>query len=127
MMHPISVLLVGNDSTFLRLATRFLHECSDNEVVVIGAAGGGEGVLVKAQELRPQVILIDMNMPGLTNLEIIPLLRSTLPEVGIITMAMMDTNGYRQTALAAGANALVAKADLSTDLLPAIRKVAQAR
>jgi len=126
-MHPISVLLVGNDSIFLRLATRFLRECSDNEVVVIGAVGGGEEALVKAQGLRPQVILIDMNMSGLTKLEIVPLLRSTLPEAGIIIMAMMDTNGYRRAVLAAGANALVGKVDLNTDLLPAIRKAAQAR
>jgi len=49
-----------------------------------------------------------------------------LPKVGIIALTVLDTNGYRQAALAAGADDFVAKASLDTDLLPAIRRVAQA-
>jgi DNA-binding NarL/FixJ family response regulator len=123
-MNPISILLVDDNPSFLRIATRFLQEHDD--VMVVGTAGGGEEALALAQDQQPDVVLIDLAMPGLSGLATIPLLRIVLPEVGIIALTVLDTNGYRQAALAAGANDFVPKANLDTDLLPAIRRVAQA-
>ena len=123
-MRPISILLVDDNPSFLRIATRFLQEHDD--VVVVGTGGGGEEALALAQDLQPDIVLIDLAMPGLTGLATIPLLRVMLPKVGIIALTVLDTNGYRQAALAAGADDFVAKASLDTDLLPAIRRVAQA-
>lgn len=125
-MDPISVLLVDDNPTFLNILVRFLEVHHQNELVIVGTAGVGEGVLAAAQVLRPQVILIALGMPGLPCLEIIARLRETLPEVGIIALTLLDTDGYREAALAAGANEFVAKATLTTDLLPAIRRVARA-
>jgi DNA-binding NarL/FixJ family response regulator len=123
-MKPISVLLVDDNRVFLRIATRFLQEHGD--VVVVGAAGGGEEALALAQDLQPDIVVIDLAMPGLSGLVTISLLQVVLPEVGIIALTVLDTKGYRQATLAAGANDFVAKASLDTDLLPAIRRVAQA-
>ena len=123
-MKPISVLLVDDNPIFLRIVTRFLQEHDD--VVVIGAAGGGEEALALAQDLQPDIVVIDLAMPGLSGLETIPRLRAVLPEVGIIALTVLDISSYRQAALAAGVNDFVPKASLSTDLLPAIRRVAQA-
>ncbi|NIO68874.1 MAG: hypothetical protein GTN71_07505 [Anaerolineae bacterium] len=53
-------------------------------------------------------------------------LQAMLPEVGIIALTVLDIESYRQAALAAGVNDFVSKTSLSTDLLPAIRRVAQA-
>ena len=122
-MKPISVLLVDDNPVFLRNATRFLQEHDD--IVVVGAAGGGEEAMAMAQDLQPDIVVIDLAMPGLSGLVTIPLLQVVLPEVGIIALTVLDTNGYRQAALAAGANDFVPKATLDTDLLPAIRRVAQ--
>ena len=93
-MNPISVLLVDDNPTFSRIAARFLQEHGD--VVVVGAVGGGEEALAHAhaQALQPQVVLLELGMPGLTGLETILRLRSMMPEVGIIAMTLMDTNGY---------------------------------
>jgi DNA-binding NarL/FixJ family response regulator len=107
----------------LRIATRFLQEHDD--VVVVGTAGGGEEALTLAQDLQPDIVLMDLAMPGLSGLATIPLLQVMLPEVGIIALTVLDTNGYRQAALAAGADDFVPKANLDTDLLSAIRRVAQ--
>jgi DNA-binding NarL/FixJ family response regulator len=123
-MKPISVLLVDDNPSFLRIATRFLEQHED--VVVVGAAGGGEEALALAQDLEPDIVLIDLAMPGLSGLETIPHLRAVLPGVGIIALTMLDTNSYWQAALAAGADGFVPKASLDTDLLPAMRRVAQA-
>jgi DNA-binding NarL/FixJ family response regulator len=123
-MKPISILLVDDNPAFLRIATRFLQEHDD--VVVVGTAGGGEEALTLAQDQQPDIVLMDLAMPGLSGLATIPLLRVMLPEVGIIALTVLDTNGYRQAALAAGADDFVPKASLDTDLLSAIRRVAQA-
>jgi len=64
-------------------------------------------------------------MPGLSGLETIPLLRAMLPEASIIALTLLDAKVYRQATLAAGADDFVLKANLSTDLLPAIRRVAK--
>jgi DNA-binding NarL/FixJ family response regulator len=122
-MKPISVLLVDDNPAFLRIATRFLEEHED--VVVVGAAGGGEEALALAEDLQPDIVLIDLAMPGLSGLETIPHLRAVLPGVGIIALTMLDTNSYWQAALAAGADDFVPKASLDRDLLPAMRRVAQ--
>lgn len=122
-MKPISVLLVDDNPAFLHLITRFLQEYDD--VAVVGAAGGGEEALALAQDLQPDMVLIDLAMPGLSGLAAIPRLRAMLPEVGIIALTVLNTNSYWEAALAAGANDFVAKASLNTDLLPAIRRVAQ--
>lgn len=123
-MKPISVLLVDDNPAFLRIATRFLQVHDD--ILVIGAAGGGEEALALAQDLQPDVVLIDLAMPGLSGLATIPLLRAMLPEVGIIALTVLDIKSYRQAALEAGANDFVPKASLNTDLPPIIRRVAQA-
>ena len=124
-MDPISVLLVDDNPTFLHILTRFLRESCQDEVGVVGTAGGGKEAMAKVQDLRPQVVLLDLAMPGMTGLDVIPFLRRMMPEVGIIALTLMNANGYRDAALAAGANEFVAKANLHTDLLPAIRRVVQ--
>jgi DNA-binding NarL/FixJ family response regulator len=125
-MDPIPVLLVDDNPTFLRLVTRFLQEYCHGVVVVSGVAHNGEEALVRAQELEPQIILLDLFMPDVSGLEVIPILRTALPEAGIIVLTSHTANGYQDAALAAGADGFVPKARLSTDLLPAIRRVAQA-
>ncbi len=123
-MEPISVLLVDDNPTFLRVATRFLQ--AHEGVNVVGTANGGQEALVKAQDLRPQIILLDLAMPDLPGLQAIPRLRKLLPQAGIIALTLLDTSGYRQAALSAGADDFIPKAALNTDLLPSIQRVAQA-
>jgi DNA-binding NarL/FixJ family response regulator len=123
-MNPVSVLLVDDNPLFLRIATQFLQQYGD--VVVLGVADGGKECLLQAKRLQPQVVLLDLSMPDLPGLEVIPRLRAAQPQVGIIVLTMLDTNGYRQAALAAGADDFISKANMADDLLPAIQRVAQA-
>ena len=119
----ISILLVDDHEAFVHVATEFLQRHDD--LTVVGVARGGEEALAQAQNLRPLVVLIDLHMPGLSGLETIPRLRAMLPEAGIIALTLLDAKAYRRAALAAGADDFVLKANLSTDLLPAIRRVAK--
>jgi DNA-binding NarL/FixJ family response regulator len=117
----IRVLLVDDNEAFLHVATDFLQR--QHELTVVGAICGGEEALAQVQDLGPQVILIGLDTPGL---EILPRLRNMLPDVGIIALTLLEGNAYRQAAMAAGADELVRKAELTTELLPAIRRVTQA-
>lgn len=120
-MDPVSLLLVDDSPTFLAILRRFLEEQYLNEVVILGTASGSEEALAQAQRLRPEIVLIDLAMPGVSGLDAIPRLRTALPETGIIALTLLEANGYRPAALGTGANAFVSKSSVSTELLPAIR------
>jgi DNA-binding NarL/FixJ family response regulator len=123
-MEPITILLVDDNPIFLRLAAGYLEHF--NELMVVATANNGEDGLAKAADLRPQIVLLDLAMPGLSGLEVIPRLRAILPEVSIIILTGHSLAGYEQAALAAGAAEFVPKADMSDKLLPAIGRVARA-
>ncbi len=122
-MPPIRLMLIDNNSTFLQILTRFLQRFP--EVAVVGAAHSGEEAVSQVALLRPGVVLLDLAMPGLNGMETIPLLRQALPQAKIIILTLLGHETYRQAAMAAGADGFLAKANLDSELLPAIRKVAQ--
>ncbi len=124
-MDQIRVLLADDNPTFVRIATDFLNENHGQEVAAVGAACGGEKAIALAEELRPQIVLLDLAMPDVHGLHVIPRLREALPEVGIIVLTLLDLDVYHEAALAAGADDFVSKETMGTDLLPAIRRVAK--
>jgi DNA-binding NarL/FixJ family response regulator len=119
------VVLVDDSVPFINAVIRFLQGRYSGEVVVIGTATSGEGALYQAATLRPQIIVIDLRMPGMTGFEVIPRLRSMFPETGIIALTHLDDEENRRRALAAGADEFVSKIATGTDLLPAIRRVSK--
>ncbi len=121
MAKPVSVLLVDDNPAFLRTATFFLEQCG--EVAVIGVATDGSEALAQARVLQPDIVLLDLVMPGVTGWQVIACLRTERPEVGIIAMSVWDIDSYRQAALEAGADEFVSKAAVNTALLPAIWRV----
>jgi DNA-binding NarL/FixJ family response regulator len=122
--QPIRVLLVACHPAFLDVIARLLARF--DQVVIAGAVRNGENVLAQAQDVWPDVVLFDLDLSGHPHLKTIHHLRSSLPDVGIVALSLLDTEGYRRATLAAGANELIVKAHLSTDLLPAIECAARA-
>jgi DNA-binding NarL/FixJ family response regulator len=122
--QPIRVLLVARHPAFLDVIARLLARL--DQVVIAGAVRNGENVLSHVQDVQPDVVLFDLDLSGHPHLKTIHHLRSSLPEVGIVALSLLDTEGYRRATLAAGANELIVKAHLSTELLPAIECAARA-
>ncbi len=66
-------------------------------------------------------------MPGLSGLDTIPRLRAMLPNALIIALTMMEPNTHRQTSLDAGADEFISKAQMDTELLPALQRLLNER
>ena len=122
-MREASVMLVDDSSAFLQIAAQFLRLLPNLQIT--GLATGGYAALAQAAELRPDLVLIDLNMDDLSGLETIPRLRALLPQIFIIALTMMEPATHRQAALDAGANDFVTKAQMDTHLLPSIERLLQ--
>lgn len=123
-MKPISLLVVDDNITFLDIACRFLEQQEDMSIV--GTATSGQEALHKALELKPCVILLDLNLPDVSGFQIIPQLRVALPEMGIIVLSLSEAAHYREAVILTGADELVSKNNMNVQLLPTIRQVVQA-
>ncbi|HKC49287.1 MAG TPA: chemotaxis response regulator protein-glutamate methylesterase [Myxococcota bacterium] len=109
MAEQLKVLIVDDSAIYRSLVQGCLREMAD--VKCVGTAVDGRDAIVKAGELRPEVILLDVEMPVMNGVEAMPKLRSMLPDAGIIMVSSLTTNGANITmdALQAGAFDFVTK------------------
>ncbi|SDG42702.1 MULTISPECIES: two-component system response regulator NarL [unclassified Duganella] len=122
MEDTITVLLV-DDHTLFRSGIRSLLQRNPEFTVVGEAADGFEGVK-RAQQLKPQVILLDLNMPGMSGVETLQLMRQDSPESAIVMLTVSEDAEDLSTALKAGASGYLLK-NIDTDYLTrAIRRAA---
>ena len=90
---------------------------------VCGHAGDGKEAVRKARELRPDIILLDISMPGANGLDVARVLRHEMPKAKIVIMSQHDPIQVLPRVLEVGAHACVDKDNLETDLLPAIESL----
>jgi len=109
MAEQLKVLIVDDSAIYRSLVQGCLREMPD--VKCVGTAVDGKDAIAKAAELRPDLILLDVEMPVMGGVEAMPRLRSLLPEAGIIMVSSLTTNGANVTmdALQAGAFDFVTK------------------
>src|SRR5512141_2096770 len=88
---------------------------------VCGEACDGPTALQKARELLPDLILLDISMPGLNGLDVARRLRQDLPQVRILVMSQHDPIQLLPSVVAAGGDACIDKSRLATDLLASIK------
>jgi DNA-binding NarL/FixJ family response regulator len=90
---------------------------------VCGEARDGSEALQKARELLPDLILLDISMPGMNGLEVARLLRQELPEVKILVISQHDPIQMLPSVVEAGGDGCVDKSRLGTDLVASIKSV----
>lgn len=90
---------------------------------VCGEASDGADGLQQARDLLPDLVIIDISMPGVGGLEAARLMSQELPGTKILIMSQHDPSQVLQGALAAGAHGCVDKSRLGFDLLPAIKAI----
>ena len=120
-MTPIR-LLVADDHAVLRAGLRMLFDVQ-RDMAVVGEAGNGVELLQHARELQPDVVLMDLTMPGPHSGEVIRQVLRACPKTRVLVLTMHDDPAYLASAMAAGAAGYVVKKVADSELVSAIRAV----
>ena len=122
-MPRIRVFL-ADDHTVLRAGLKALLS-AQADMDVVGEAGDGLEALQEVERLRPDVLLADVGMPGLSGLELTRRLQESLPEVRVLILTVHEDQSFLHRALRAGAAGYLVKRAAEEDLLAGIRAVAR--
>ena len=113
---PKKRVLLVDDNTGVRSLLRQLFE-SEPDFEVSGEAENGRDAVEKAENLKPDVIILDLSMPIMTGLDAAPLLRRLLPDTRIILFTVQEGREVEQLARAAGIHAVVSKSQAASKLI----------
>ncbi|MBI9044625.1 MAG: response regulator transcription factor [Anaerolineaceae bacterium] len=119
--NAIRILLVDDSDTFREITLQFLNRYPELEVV--GAAADADEALDLTRDLSPHVVLLDLDMPGKTGFEVLPLLKETDSTCKVVILSLMEGSSYTRIAKENGADGFVTKHQLITKLIPMIYKV----
>ncbi|MGD2114337.1 MAG: response regulator transcription factor [Acidobacteriota bacterium] len=119
-------ILIVDDHDLVREGLRTILE-QESGFEVVGEAGDGREAIREARKLEPDVVLMDLNLPGLGGLEATEAILSDRPETRVIILTQYEQREYIKRALRIGAQGYVIKRSASRDLKEAIRTVHQGR
>jgi two-component system, NarL family, response regulator DesR len=117
-------LLIADDQALVRGALAALLDL-EHDLEVVSEVGRGDEVIAAAQTSRPDVALLDVEMPGLDGIEAAAALRAAVPGVRILMVTTFGRPGYLRRAMEAGAAGFVVKDTPAAQLADAVRRVHQ--
>src|ERR687898_1910296 len=118
--------VIVDDHAVVRSGLRLVLEAEDDIDVVAEAADAREAVF-EARAQQPDVILLDVVMPGRSGIEAIPDLLKEAPETKVLVLSMQDDPAYVRQAFGAGASGYVLKEAVDAEVVAAVREVAGGR
>jgi len=121
----IRLLLVDDHPIVRRGLCAVLQSAED--CIVIDEASDGEEALPKARQGKPDLVLLDLSLPGKSGLEVLKQLQVELPRTKVLVLSGFPEKQYAVRCLRAGAHGYITKRSAPDELLDAIRKVAQGR
>jgi DNA-binding NarL/FixJ family response regulator len=121
MSDKISVLLVDDHALVRRGFRRILEDARD--ISVVGEASDGAEAVRLAEQLRPQLIVMDCALPGMSGLDATRRILRKLPETAILMLSMHSEDTLVRQALDAGARGYILKSVVDMELVTAIRRV----
>jgi len=119
-------VLICDDHALLRSGLRRLLE-THPELEVVGEAAQAEQAIAEAAALQPDVVLLDVTLPGRSGIDALPDLMSAAPQARVLVLSMQDDPSYVRRAFAAGAHGYLLKEAADEELLEAVREVAGGR
>lgn len=117
-------VLIADDHTIVRSGVRLLLE-GESDVEVVGEAVTGEAAVSMAAALQPDVVLMDIAMPGMDGIEATRRIKAASPQIGVLVLTMHRSDEHFFAMLKAGASGYVLKAAETNELLGAIHSVAR--
>jgi DNA-binding NarL/FixJ family response regulator len=122
-MAKIRVFLADDHQLFREGVRSLLSRAPDIEVV--GEAGNGVDAVARVRELTPDVVLMDISMPGMNGLDAAAQIRDTVPSAKVIILTVHETDQYVSQMLNVGAAGYIVKSVSSTELIYAVTAVHQ--
>jgi DNA-binding NarL/FixJ family response regulator len=116
-------VLVVDDHAVVRSGIRSLLAAED-DFEVVGEAANARDAIFEARALKPDVILLDVVMPGESGIEALPKLKKEAPEAKVLVLSMQDDPRYVREAFAQGANGYVLKEAVDSEVVGAVREIA---
>jgi two-component system, NarL family, nitrate/nitrite response regulator NarL len=111
----MKILLVDDSPFFLKAATRFLSELGT--VTALATAHNGADAVRAVLRERPDLVLIDLNMPGMSGLAAVRRIKAVAPELRVVVVSLNESSDFRAAAEAAGADGYIAKRDFATGVV----------
>ena len=119
----VRVLIVDDNEPMLARAAAVLTPAC----AVVGTARDGPSALEAARSLEPDVIVLDISMPGMTGLEVASCLRQARSKAAVVFLTAHREEDFREAALAAGGIGYVLKPRLASDLIAAVQEARAGR
>jgi DNA-binding NarL/FixJ family response regulator len=119
--QPIRVMVVDDHPLFREGLAALLHDEAD--IVLVGEAAEGHEAIERFRTLRPDVTLMDLQMPGLSGIEAMQLIRREFPEARFVVLTTYSRDAQVVRALRVGAAGYLVKSTVRKDLVNAIRTV----
>jgi DNA-binding NarL/FixJ family response regulator len=116
-------VLIVDDHAVVRAGLKLLVD-GQNDLETVGEAGSARDAIFEARSLKPDVVLLDVVMPDQNGIEIVPQLLKENPESKVLVLSMQDEPRYVREAFEAGASGYVLKEGADSELVAAIREVA---
>ena len=120
-VEQITILLVDDNLTFLSSVRKFLAQLP--EVLIVGEAHDGQEALTLAAQHKPDLVLMDIAMPGMNGLEAAQAMNAFAHPPHVVILSMHDNASYRAAAQDLGARGFVGKSDFVANLIPLIARL----
>jgi two-component system response regulator NreC len=121
----ISIVL-ADDHPIVRRGMQSLLE-ADPDLTVVGEAGDGLETIRQVERAQPDVLILDLMMPGLSGLEVLRIVRQRSPRTRVVVLSMHSSNAFVVTALKNGATGYVLKGGEEENLVRAVREAVAGR
>jgi two-component system, NarL family, response regulator NreC len=116
-------VLIVDDHAVVRAGLRLLLD-AENDLEAVGEAGTAKDAIFQARALKPDVILMDVVMPDQNGIDVVPQILHERPDTKVLVLSMQDDPQYVRQAFAVGASGYVLKEAADTEVVAAIREVA---
>lgn len=116
----LRILVVDDSDSMRKLVLRYLAR--NENVTIVGEACNGNEAIVKVEECKPDIVLLDMSLPGMSGIEITRKIKSIMPNIRIYIFSAYEVNEFRELELDSPADGFIQKSYLKSELTDMIKK-----
>jgi two-component system, NarL family, response regulator NreC len=122
----VTRVIVVDDHAVVRAGLKLLLD-AEEDIEVVGEAGNARDAIFEVRAQKPDIVLLDVVMPGDSGIDVVPSLLKESPDTKILMLSMQDDPSYVRQAFAAGASGYVLKEAADAEVVGAVREVAAGR